>query len=215
MGDFFSAEKLYGNGFILTSANFDASIEGLSSTLNIQIQIFPKPYKGQKDLLVEDVEDIMEAAYLTGDERLFILRSDNYSSVVQNRLLKLLEEPPVWVKFCILANSKSAILPTIRSRLPSFSENNKRDLPKIGIELKKITPQSMFEELKRVEKLDREDAKNYLFAMLDEYIKYRMFEEPTRNTAVLELFERSFRLLSLNTSPKIVFATILSELARR
>ena len=73
----------------------------------------------------------------------------------------------------------------------------------------------MFEELKRVEKLDREDAKNYLFAMLDEYIKYRMFEEPTRNTAVLELFERSFRLLSLNTSPKIVFATILSELARR
>lgn len=215
MSDFFSAEKLYGNGFILISSDFDTSVENVSNTVNVQIQIFPKPYKGQKDLLVEDVEDIMEAAYLTGDERLFILRSDNYSTVVQNRLLKLLEEPPVGVKFCILASSKSAILPTIRSRLPSFYESKKRELPQIGIDLKKITPQSMFEELKRVEKLEREDAKNYLFAMLEEYIKHRMFEEPTRNIGVLELFERSFRLLSLNTSPKIIFAAILAELARR
>ena len=47
-----------------------------------------------------------------------ILVAPSFSEVVQNRLLKILEEPPKNKEFIIITESKSAILDTIKSRMP-------------------------------------------------------------------------------------------------
>ncbi len=64
-----------------------------------------------------------------GEKKLFVL--DNFHTVtplVQNKLLKSLEEPPAGVYFLLGATNEHAVLPTVRSRVkqiavPPFSEN--------------------------------------------------------------------------------------------
>lgn len=87
----FTTDIFSANGFVAVCNDYEHAISTVKSSFNGAVFIFPKPFKEQKDLLVEDVEELMESAYLTGeDNRLFIIKSENYSTVVQNKLLKLL-----------------------------------------------------------------------------------------------------------------------------
>ncbi len=56
------------------------------------------------------------------DKKVYILnRADTMSVSAQNALLKILEEPPVYVNFILLTPSKSAMLDTVISRVTSYS----------------------------------------------------------------------------------------------
>lgn len=88
------------------------------------------PPEGKK-LTVEMCAQIIEESELRPVERtekLFVLDAfDAASAVVQNKLLKVLEEPPEGVHFLLGASSAYPILPTVLSRvkkfeLPPFSE---------------------------------------------------------------------------------------------
>lgn len=63
-----------------------------------------------------------------GDKRLFVLdKFHDANASVQNKLLKILEEPPEGVYFLLGATSEFSILPTVKSRvikleIPPFSE---------------------------------------------------------------------------------------------
>ncbi len=208
----FSEGIFAANGFIVVSNNFEYAEKVLRATFKGDILVFPKPFKEQKDLLVEDVEDILEAAYLTGDDRLFVLKSDTYSPVVQNRLLKLLEEPPRGVKFAIFVESKAALLPTVRSRLLLCEIKSKETMQMEIVDFSKLKPAGLFEVLKKTEKMNKEEAREYLYAVLDAYKRVPKSKEPLKNTEKLELFDTAFRLLSLNTPPKAVFAALLTKL---
>ena len=69
---------------------------------------------------VEQVEGILEDASLSsfeGGEKVYIIRNlDQCSEVVQNKLLKTLEEPRPKVHFLITATSPKGVLQTVRSR---------------------------------------------------------------------------------------------------
>ena len=70
---------------------------------------------------VEQVEEILDDASLSsfeGGEKLYLIRNlDQCSEVVQNKLLKTLEEPRSKVHFIITASSPQGVLPTVRSRV--------------------------------------------------------------------------------------------------
>lgn len=56
------------------------------------------------------------------DRRIVIIRdADNLSEIVQNALLKILEEPPTECMFYILAASPDSFLPTVLSRLAKIN----------------------------------------------------------------------------------------------
>ncbi|MBR7186050.1 MAG: hypothetical protein IKD43_00920 [Clostridia bacterium] len=65
---------------------------------------------------------------LEGDKKLFVLDAfENVTPLVQNKLLKVLEEPPRGVYFLLGATAEHALLPTVLSRakryvVPPFSE---------------------------------------------------------------------------------------------
>lgn len=213
MARIFSPELFSSNGFIVITNNFEHAQETIKEGFTGEILLFPKPYKEQKELLVDDVEELMEAAYLTGDSRLFIIKSENYSVIVQNKLLKLLEEPPFGVKFCLLANSKSALLPTVRSRLSICELKTKKTINDFDLDLAKLSAADMFEAIKKSESLNKEEAKEYLYLLLDAYKRVPKKKEPFKNSNKLELFDTAFKLLSLNTPPKIIFTTLLAKLS--
>ncbi len=72
-----------------------------------------------KAFSVKDAKRAVEKAYLSSYERVMvILVADQFSDVVQNTLLKAIEEPPPNTEFILILSSRSTLLPTVRSRLP-------------------------------------------------------------------------------------------------
>jgi len=198
------------------SNDFEYAIELVKNSFSGTVFVFPKPFKEQKDLLVEDVEELMESAYLTGDEeRLFVIKSENYSTIVQNKLLKLLEEPPNGIKFCLLVSSKAALLPTVRSRLSECEIKTKKIVQDISIDFSKLNAEIVFDTLKRCESLNKEEAKAYLYMLLDAYKRVPQKKEPHKNSQKLEVFDTAFKLLSLNTPPRVVFGAIFAKLTAK
>lgn len=78
---------------------------------------------------VKDVREIDSEAYLAPNEadcKVFVLENaDGYNVESQNALLKIIEEPPKGVKFILTASSRSALLPTVRSRVCSVPVQNR------------------------------------------------------------------------------------------
>ncbi len=88
------------------------------------------PRAGAK-LTADDAAHIIDESLLSPveeDKKLFVLDAfDTVTPLVQNKLLKILEEPPAGVYFLLGASSEGAVLPTVLSRVrklfvPPFTE---------------------------------------------------------------------------------------------
>lgn len=203
-----------GASFMLVSNDLDLAVRSAQAALT-NFYIFPKPYKEQQDLLVDDVEDIFAESYLTSESlKTIVLKSVKYNEVVQNRLLKILEEPPHNIRFIILAKTQSAILPTIRSRISIFFLSAPKQKPTILFDVTDISLRAIFEFLKQCDKLDRDDAKLILNNLLNDCIKISSSKNLITDTEIAK-FERAAELLFLNASPKIIIADILLSLLRQ
>ena len=78
-----------------------------------------------RSFTVDAVREIREDAFIIPnecDKKIYILKNgQNMNEQAQNALLKILEEPPVYVYFIIVTESKSTMLETILSRVQMFS----------------------------------------------------------------------------------------------
>lgn len=107
---------------------------------------FPKE-KGKK-LLVEDAESILEESTLApveGDKKVFLVGDFSEANAqTQNKLLKLLEEPPKGVVFLLGATSAFSVLTTVLSRTKKL-EILSFDVPSITSYLRR-TYQDKYDE---------------------------------------------------------------------
>ena len=94
-------------------------------------------YPTKDVILMDDVNDILQNISIVPAEneyKVFILQNfDEASLIVQNKLLKTIEEPPRFVKFVLTAKSKNKVAQTICSRcevisLPKFSNEELKSL---------------------------------------------------------------------------------------
>ncbi len=92
-------------------------IERIRLSGKADILRFPR---GEK-VLVGDVEELIESVYYTPtelDKKFYVINRFETANVAsQNKLLKVLEEPPKSVVFVLKCGKKEAILPTVRSRV--------------------------------------------------------------------------------------------------
>lgn len=76
--------------------------------------------KPRREIYVEQIRSIVADAYILPNEaerKVFILRSaDCMNAAAQNALLKILEEPPRFVSFILVAANAAPLLETVRSR---------------------------------------------------------------------------------------------------
>lgn len=79
-----------------------------------------KIYPEKDKILVADAEDIVSEAFIKpifAGKKIFIVKNiDDAMEVAQNKLLKILEEPPHNVYFLLTCSNIDKVLPTIRSR---------------------------------------------------------------------------------------------------
>jgi len=83
--------------------------------------IFPK---SNKNILVDDIKSLIEQCYLSpieSNKKVFILNNFSSANVQsQNKLLKILEEPPKNVYIILCVTNINSVLPTIISRCKKF-----------------------------------------------------------------------------------------------
>ena len=108
---------------------FFGAEEGSRTALLIDKESFPDclffPAAGAK-LTVDDAARILEESLLRpveGGKKLFVLDAFHTAgALVQNKLLKVLEEPSEGVSFLLGAAQEHAVLPTVLSRAEKFQE---------------------------------------------------------------------------------------------
>lgn len=82
--------------------------------------------QNDKGIMSADADKIVDDSYILpmeGDRKVYILHNfDESNIVVQNKLLKTIEEPSKSVVFLITCSNDSLVLPTIRSRCKKLTE---------------------------------------------------------------------------------------------
>ncbi|MBC8586546.1 DNA polymerase III subunit [Youxingia wuxianensis] len=79
---------------------------------------------GKKEFPIDLVREIRQDAYISPNEgkcKIYIIdNAHTMNTSAQNALLKILEEPPEFVRFLLLCENRSQMLPTILSRVTSM-----------------------------------------------------------------------------------------------
>ena len=89
--------------------------------------------KPRREIYVDQIRDVVADAVVMPNEaehKVYILRSaDCMNAAAQNALLKILEEPPRFVSFILVAQSAVPLLETVRSRCVTLHRNGEDALP--------------------------------------------------------------------------------------
>ena len=106
------------------------------------------PQKDKKNIVVEQIREVIKDAskkpYENAKKVYIIAYGDEMNEQAQNAFLKLLEEPPEYAVFVILAKNTASLLPTVRSRCeiikfpPVKAEKIKEILEKSYPEIKNV-----------------------------------------------------------------------------
>lgn len=160
--------------------------------------------------LVEDVKFAIEKASIASEETVvIIMASKKFSDVVQNRLLKILEEPPPNKEFIILATQKAMILGTIRSRLPISNVQYHKTEQNLDLDIKNLTLQNAYAFIQQHQRTSIQEMKIIIELIIAAAVKsgnYRL------DFKTLELFSDAVSVLNVGSSPQFVLSTILLKL---
>ena len=161
----------------------------------------------QEDFLVEHVKDIVKEAYIAESTlKYIIIASQSFNNIVQNSLLKLLEEPPRNIRFILIVPSKSILLPTVLSRLPLYREpSTAQDEITIPISFKNLDLKMILDFIKTNERISKREAKAYVEVM---FVKASR-ELESLNKEQIHTFEQALPLLDLNARPATIFTALL------
>lgn len=79
-----------------------------------------------ENYLLDDLEILIDQAKFVRDQYFIVItKADFLTDHVANKLLKLIEEPPVNYHFFLCANQAGLIIPTLRSRCIEIAADNK------------------------------------------------------------------------------------------
>jgi len=193
---------------IILTDRFDETVEALAQawpdTRFVRI--------GAEEFLVAHAEEAIRRAYLTDTgEKALVLSAERFTPIAQNKLLKILEEPPARTHFVLLTPSKASLLPTVRSRLPIVerSVQKKRDDEAVLLDL---DSQRLFALLQTYRRADAATAKTALEAWGKEALESGRFRV---DGALLESFQKGIRLLDMGSPPSFVLTWIGMKLLKR
>ena len=162
---------------------------------------------------VVDAKLAIEKAYMASEEiTIIILAAKTFSPLVQNKLLKVIEEPPKNKEFIILCESKSTILDTIKSRLPILVLSEMKEEEALGLDLNQLSLASVYEFIQTHKRTDAKAMKPLIERISKEAIRS---EDYNLDEKTLTLFSNAFIALDVGSPPQFVLNTLLLKLLAR
>ncbi len=197
---------------IIIASNFDKVISDLEA-IGSDTDRFVKIVR-EGNFLVDDVKLAIEKAYVASSDRtIIILAADSYSDVVQNRLLKIIEEPPPNKEFILIFTTKSIILPTIRSRLPIVVIEEIDKEIKIDLNMSNLDIRSVYEFVHSNARTDSTEIKKMIEQIIKKAIQSQKYNLDEKS---LKLFENAIKVLDRGSpAPFVLSAVLLKLLARK
>jgi DNA polymerase-3 subunit delta' len=162
---------------------------------------------------VTDAKLAIEKAYIASDETTFIvLAAKSFSTTVQNKLLKVIEEPPKNKEFILIVESKSTILPTIKSRLPIVALNETIEQEAFGLNMRQLSLATVYEFIQEHKRTDAKTMKYLVERISKEAISSKGYDLDEKT---LTLFSNAFIALDVGSPPQFVLNTLLLKLLAR
>ncbi len=209
--------KLTLNSQVIISENIDETILKLEALANNErfVKIIKQKSNDDKNdsFLVEDAKLAIEKAYMASEERtIIILAAKTFSPIVQNKLLKVIEEPPKNKEFIIISPSKSIILDTIKSRLPVIVLSEETVEEPLDLDLKQLTLGMVYEFIQTHKRTDAKVMKHLVERISKDTIASQNYDLDEKT---LVLFSNAFIALDVGSPPQFVLNTLLLKLLAR
>jgi len=199
---------------LISQVLITSDIEGTIAKLEVSktTERFVKIVK-EDTFLVEDAKLAIEKAYMASEEMtVIILAAKIFSPIVQNKLLKVIEEPPPKKEFILLTPSKATILDTIRSRLPITVLSEEREEEVLGLELGQLSLATVYEFIQTHKRTDAKAMKLLVERISKEAIRSQDYDLDEKT---LTLFSNTFIALDVGSPPQFVLNTLLLKLLAR
>ncbi len=162
---------------IIISDNFDNIIKLLKeeASKEVYFEFFIKD--DNSNFTLNDANEVIAKAYLASKEKVYlVLGAKQFSDVVQNRLLKIIEEPPPKKEFILLCKNQTTLLATITSRLPIerifFEEKEEIEL---SLNVENLNLESIYHFLQEHKRVDANQAGKILEEIIKKAIKSQKF----------------------------------------
>jgi DNA polymerase-3 subunit delta' len=192
---------------VIISSDIDETIEKLKKLQSNErfIEIVC-----ESGFLVDDIKEVFAKASIASEEPIvIIMAAKTFSDIVQNRLLKLLEEPPKNKVFIIIAPQKAMILDTIKSRLPLYVSKVKNEKLELGLDVANLSLQSLF----LFSKLHRYTKPAQIRPIVDEIIRQAIKSSQFKlDYKTLELLGKASKSLLFGTQANFVLSMVLLKL---
>lgn len=162
---------------------------------------------------VVDAKLVIEKAYMASEEiTIIILAAKTFSPLVQNKLLKVIEEPPKNKEFILLTESKSTVLDTIKSRLPISILSEVKEEKELGLDLKLLSLESVYAFTQTHKRTDAKAMTQLIEEISKEAIRSEGYDLDEKT---LTLFSNTFIALDVGSPPQFVLNTLLLKLLAR
>jgi DNA polymerase-3 subunit delta' len=195
---------------ILIVDDIAQTLESLVPTLPLHSARIIKNEEKEEFLMAQTNAAIKEAYIASNTPKYILLCGTTFRHEAQNALLKVLEEPPSNVIFILITTSKSAILPTILSRMPHKYQKGHKNAYECPIDASHLDLKEVYLFLKEHQKVTKNEAK-----MLVESILLQLNQKKIHlSTKELDVFSSSIKLLDLNSRPINVLTTLLLSLSQ-
>ncbi|HFU77041.1 MAG TPA: DNA polymerase III subunit delta' [Epsilonproteobacteria bacterium] len=172
-----------------------------------------KVLEEEKTFSVDNAKEVIAKAYMASEETtVIILSAKVFSPIVQNKLLKVIEEPPKNKEFILITQSKSTILDTIRSRLPITVLSQTKEEEELGLELSTLSLSSVYAFIQEHKRTNAKEMSIIVERIAKEVMAsggYNIDEK------TLTLFSNSYVALDMGSPPQFVLNALLLKLLAR
>jgi len=165
---------------------------------------------GDGEFLIEHAVDAISKAFIATKEIEFItLVSPKFSILAQNKLLKIIEEPPLNKEFIIVTKSKSSLLPTIKSRLPITTIDKSHIGGKIELNINNLSLKEIYNFSKQNSHISSLECKELI-----ENLSLSIMKSKRNNidNSILKIFSDSIKALDLGSPTSFVLNVVLLKL---
>ncbi len=196
---------------VLITNDMDGTIEALESAVTTERIV--KICEGEKAFSVEDAKLAIEKAYMASEETtVIILAAKVFTPLVQNKLLKVIEEPPPKKEFIFITPSKATILGTIRSRLPVTVLKEEKQETLLGLDMQHLNLAAVYEFIQLHKRTDAKGMKLLVENIAKEAIRSQHYDLDEKT---LILFSNAFVALDVGSPSQFVLTTLLLKLLAR
>ncbi len=198
---------------IIITNDFISVFEELTSELGAaNVRLF-----GAERFGLDEAKAAVNEAYIAENSlKTIVLHGEFYGIEAQNALLKILEEPPRNIDFVVVANSKSALLATIHSRLSCEIRRFKKERSELWtLEFATLDLKGVVEFVRKFEKkeeITKGQLLNLLKTIVEEALASGIFSFCESDYFY---FAKLNKLCANNVRPTAILTPLLLLLLRR